>query len=236
MVHLGVFAIFPIIFGVTLGAQLSDAVREVHLKKLSNESMEYEFEYDLDNGDTFRGQTYAVIGTIYFMFGPEGEIYWTNIYSNDYKEDEKFTKIVRKAERDGDEIEFKDDSIGYYMTVGGYIKYLPYATKWDLKNICFTKAADNQTFNFTISSLNNSKKYNGTTYLEGDDPKIQRLGVIGGASCNGGVYEIHFTDVELLSDEVFCRGYDKPIELQTAPLGTAVGMWLNPSLLKTLVG
>ena len=44
MDRLSVFVIFSIIFGAAADVPLNHPVREVHFKRLSNESREYEFE------------------------------------------------------------------------------------------------------------------------------------------------------------------------------------------------
>ncbi|XP_037042852.1 uncharacterized protein LOC119079128 [Bradysia coprophila] len=135
-------------------------------------------------------------------------------------------------EPDGDLIDIHED---------GCLTFEPYPTEWDLKNICFTKAADNRTFDFTISSLNNSKKYNGTTHLEAGDPKIQRFEVIDSWGDYEDPYEIQLTDIHLLSNEVFCDGY-KLFFLEFiggSIISSAVGgggVSIAPTVLKTLVG
>lgn len=74
-------------------------------------SLKPNFRYELDNGETFRGQTYAVQGSIYFLFSAENEIYWTSIRSNEYEENENFTKIVREGKPNLVELEFVFHSV-----------------------------------------------------------------------------------------------------------------------------
>lgn len=57
---------------------------------------------------------------------------------------------------------------------------------------------------FRISSDNNSRKYNGTTYVKTTDPHMQRLHLLDIPQRNG-TYEVEFTDVELKSTEIFCK-------------------------------
>lgn len=59
-------------------------------------------------------------------------------------------------------------------------------------------------FRFRISSDNNSRKYNGTTYIETNDPHVQRIKLSDIPQRNG-TYEVEFTDVELKSTETFCK-------------------------------
>ncbi|XP_037045951.1 uncharacterized protein LOC119081269 [Bradysia coprophila] len=215
MDRLRVFVIFSIVFGAASGALLNEDVREVNFKKLSNESNGYEFEYDLDDdGEKFHGETYPVLGGTYFFLSIENETYWTEISGNAYEEGDNFTQSVRKAERVDDKIKFEDDYARFSISFDGYITITPYQVYWNVKNICFTKA-DNQTFNFSISAWNTERDYKSTTYLVTDDPKVQRLKIDRlkwGGSSPIGVFEMYFTDDELLSDEEFCRGADKPIK------------------------
>lgn len=57
---------------------------------------------------------------------------------------------------------------------------------------------------FRILSDNNSRKYNGTTYIETNDPHVQRINLLDIPQRNG-TYEVEFSDVELKSTELFCK-------------------------------
>lgn len=61
----------------------------------------------------------------------------------------------------------------------------------------------------SIPSLNNSRKYNGITFYESDDPHVQRIKL--DDTNQFGLYEINFTDDEIHSNETFCRGITKKI-------------------------
>lgn len=64
-----------------------------------------------------------------------------------------------------------------------------------------------------ISSDNNSRKYNGTTYIEDAEiPSVQRLNLNDGRIQY--VYEVEFSDDELQSNETFCRGIFKLVSSQ----------------------
>lgn len=57
---------------------------------------------------------------------------------------------------------------------------------------------------FRISSDNNSRKYNGTTYIETNDLHVQRINLLDIPQRNG-TYEVEFSDVELKSTDTFCK-------------------------------
>lgn len=57
--------------------------------------------------------------------------------------------------------------------------------------------------------MNNSRKYNGTTYRETEDPSIQRIHIEDQQEDE--VDEIEFTEDELSSNDPFCRGITTPI-------------------------
>lgn len=48
------------------------------------------------------------------------------------------------------------------------------------------------------------------TYYEIDDPHVQRIHIADGKQRNG-VYEVHFTDTELTSHDMFCKGISTTI-------------------------
>lgn len=56
-----------------------------------------------------------------------------------------------------------------------------------------------------ILATNNSRKYNGTTYLEAEDPHVQLIHVEDGNQLDA-TYQIVFTPDELNSKDEFCRG------------------------------
>lgn len=57
---------------------------------------------------------------------------------------------------------------------------------------------------FRISSENNSRTYNGTTYFKTNDPYDQRIRLTDIPQRNG-TYEVEFTDIELKSSDKFCK-------------------------------
>lgn len=63
---------------------------------------------------------------------------------------------------------------------------------------------------YRISSTNNSRRFNGTTYYEVDDPHVQRIHVEDGNQLDG-VYRVKFTDDELNSLNAFCKGISDTI-------------------------
>lgn len=65
-------------------------------------------------------------------------------------------------------------------------------------------------FSIRILSDNNSRKYNGTTSYDVDDPMVQRIHLLDMPQLDG-QYEVDFTDVELQSSETFCKGISKVI-------------------------
>lgn len=61
-----------------------------------------------------------------------------------------------------------------------------------------------------ISSLNNRRKYNGTTYQEDGDPDyVERIHI--GDKYTNSYYEVQFT-VKQLSEAQFCRGITKELK------------------------
>lgn len=59
-------------------------------------------------------------------------------------------------------------------------------------------------------ATNNSRKYNGTTYIEAEDPLVQIIHLEDGVQRND-IYQIVFTPEELHSSDTFCRGITKTI-------------------------
>lgn len=53
-----------------------------------------------------------------------------------------------------------------------------------------------------VLSKNNSRKYNGTTYVEMKDPLVQRLRI---DDARHPVYEVAFTQNELQAKETLCK-------------------------------
>lgn len=58
---------------------------------------------------------------------------------------------------------------------------------------------------YRFSSTNNSRRFNGTTFYEVDDPHVQRIHLEDGNQLDG-VYLVKFTDDELGSLNAFCKG------------------------------
>lgn len=61
-----------------------------------------------------------------------------------------------------------------------------------------------------ISATNNSRRYNGTTYWEAEDPLVQLIHLDDGNQRDD-IYQIVFTPDELHSSCTFCRGITKVI-------------------------
>lgn len=55
-----------------------------------------------------------------------------------------------------------------------------------------------------ISATNNSRKFYGSTYLEDDDPLVQRINLVDDTQRND-TYQIIFTPEQLCSSDTFCR-------------------------------
>ncbi|XP_055301979.1 uncharacterized protein LOC129568316 [Sitodiplosis mosellana] len=196
-------------FVVASSAFLSDGVREINFTKIHDESDEYDFEYELECGNTFRGRTFIVNVPdehIYVMFGADDILYWVQFTEDEYKNKTYLTKTVRLIERSENKLKFKDDFIDYDLTIlKGFLFVAPYQTSWDLEQICFTKTdSKNQTFNYIISATNNSRRYNGTTFYESNDPYVQRIHLDDGTQRND-TYEMNFTDDEINSNDTFCK-------------------------------
>lgn len=58
-------------------------------------------------------------------------------------------------------------------------------------------------FQFRILSDNNSRMYNGTT-MTTNDPHFQRIHLVD-IPQRDGTYEVEFTDIELNSNDTFCK-------------------------------
>lgn len=63
---------------------------------------------------------------------------------------------------------------------------------------------------YRISATNNSRKFNGTTYLEAEDPHVQLIHLDDGNQLKA-IFQIIFTPEELMLNETFCRGITKVI-------------------------
>lgn len=99
----------------------------------------------------------------------------------------------------------------------------------------------------SISATNNSRKFNGTTLNEMNDPNVQRIHLDDSNQFKA-VYEVNFSNNEINSNETFCKGISKTIssELISTVIDTdrflemGAGVIpvanINPSLLKALVG
>lgn len=57
-----------------------------------------------------------------------------------------------------------------------------------------------------IVATNNSRKYNGTTYIAADDPQVQHFHISDWPQRQG-VYEVKFSKHELDSSDTFCKGF-----------------------------
>lgn len=143
-----------------------------------------------------------------------------------------------------------------------------------MEKICLLKSdEENQTFNYTwvfrgiyriygknwllwcsISATNNSRRYNGTTFYESNDPHVQRIHLDDGSQRND-TYEINFTDEEVNSNDTFCKGISKILSgecigtyiceiiyccFERFPESGILGAYpvsnINPNLLKSLAG
>lgn len=62
-----------------------------------------------------------------------------------------------------------------------------------------------------ISATNNSRKYNGTTYWEADDPLVQLIHLKDDVQRND-IYQFVFTPEEFRSICTFCRGITKTVQ------------------------
>lgn len=83
-----------------------------------------------------------------------------------------------------------------------------------------------------ISSDNNSRKYNGTTFIEdAGSPSVQRFTLDDGSRHS--IYEVVFTGHELRSDQTFCRGISKIISGQYT---SQFVIQIDPNALKSLIG
>ncbi|XP_031626818.1 uncharacterized protein LOC116343071 [Contarinia nasturtii] len=233
---------FSIFFLSVSGAFLSDGIEEFRFTKAPDDSDEYDFEYDRDGGYTFRGRTFILNDLndhIYIMFGADDVLYWVKFTDDEYKYKQCLMKTVRLIERTENKLMFRDDFIQYDLTISkGFMFVSPYQTQWNFEKICFSKSAHgNQTFNYVLLATNNSRQYNGTTdYTTNDpvDPHVQLIHVEDGVQTNG-VYEVNFTDSELSTNNMFCKGISKKIS-ETGVLGAYPVSNINPDLIKSLVG
>lgn len=61
-----------------------------------------------------------------------------------------------------------------------------------------------------IKAKNNSRKYNGTTYIPTGDQQVQHFNLSDWPQRRG-VYEVEFSKQELNSDVTFCKGFSKTV-------------------------
>lgn len=101
---------------------------------------------------------------------------------------------------------------------------------------------------YSISAKNNSRKFNGTTLNEVNDPHVQRIHLKDDTQLDA-VYEVNFSDNEINSNEKFFKGISKHIFVklnETYPIdgicfdadrtGAVPMANINPVLLRSLVG
>ncbi|XP_055301983.1 uncharacterized protein LOC129568320 [Sitodiplosis mosellana] len=200
---------------VASSAFISDFVQEFNFSKIDNKSYEYNFEYEFANGRHFRGVTYLVFDgyeRFYMMLGANKSIYWVFVLPEEFENVTTFSKPVRNAKRSGDEITMQDDFRLYVLNITmGVLYNMGYRTEWNMETICFTKInrTDNF-FNFIIDATNNSRKYNGTTYIKADDPQVQHIRISDWPQRRG-EYEVGFSNQELDSQSTFCKGISRTV-------------------------
>lgn len=102
--------------------------------------------------------------------------------------------------------------------------------------------------------MNNSRKFNGTTVYETDDPHVQRIDLDDGNQLHA-KYQVDFSDAEINSNATFCRGISKILAgecfaayicevidccFDRFPESGVLGAYpvsnINPNLLKSLAG
>ncbi|XP_055316904.1 uncharacterized protein LOC129576220 [Sitodiplosis mosellana] len=217
-------------------AFLSDGVAEFNFTKLYDGSDEYDVEYKVEkSGKTFHGKTSKLYDKLYAIFGADNVLYWVEFTEDEYNDKRYLTKTVRLIKRSENKLEFKDNSLEYEIILeSGFLFTQLYSTSWNLENICFSKSNNkNQTFDYVISARNNSRKYNGTTYIESNDPHVQRIAASDGGF--KGLYEVNFTDDELSSTDTFCKGISKLIS-HIQWLSPIQPIMIDTNLLKSLAG
>ncbi|XP_055304793.1 uncharacterized protein LOC129569698 [Sitodiplosis mosellana] len=174
------------------------------------------------------------------MLGANDTIYWVELSTKDeVLGDEPFSKIVRLVERSEDKLNFRDDFNEHQLSLStGELKRTPYETDWDLENVCFVRSnIDSNTFEYVISSRNNSRKEKSITKNETFEPNVQHVTLLDDLRYYG-VYEVRFTDEELHSNATFCKGISKIVKIiyyriVQMPISTNE---INSNLLKSLVG
>ncbi|XP_055301982.1 uncharacterized protein LOC129568319 [Sitodiplosis mosellana] len=240
IVFIVLLSVFVFVF-----SDLLDGVGTFSFNKSNNKSGEYDFEYRLENGELFDGKTISLNGcdtNVHIMFGADNSIFWVRLSEEEFQTNSIIRKIVRRVERiKNTEIRFKDDLIEYTVTnyssswkEDSLVQKVPYLTKWDFENICFTKQDEaNKIFLFEIRSKNNPRLYNGTTIWEDGNPRLQKI-YLKDLQIYDAKYEIELTENVLNSNATFCKGISRTV-WEYGVLGACAARVKNPKLMEELM-